>query len=218
MAIPVTCQCGKKYQAKDELAGRQLKCPTCGQILVVPQSDSPEAEVDLGDLSGFDLPAQGASDSLPLGRGPTLPSSQFPQHARTGKNHSTAANAAKNGNLWMIAAATVGGVVAVIAIISVFFVVFVPSDGEPAGEPATPDVHQEVEAPSDASNEPTSVARSLSTDSGKGTAAAKRLPGLPGAISSPPAYLLGDAPFEVRAFFETPPANQNAAPLYLGRT
>ena len=58
MAIPVTCQCGKKYQAKDELAGRQLKCPACGQILVVPQSHSPEPEVDLGDLSGFDLPSE----------------------------------------------------------------------------------------------------------------------------------------------------------------
>ena len=58
------------------------------------------------------------------------------------------------------------------------------------------------------------MARKPPTDSVLAAAAAKRLPSLPGAVSSPPPYLLEDAPFDVRTFFATPPPDQNAAPLY----
>jgi serine/threonine protein kinase/formylglycine-generating enzyme required for sulfatase activity/lysophospholipase L1-like esterase/DNA-directed RNA polymerase subunit RPC12/RpoP len=37
--IPFACgRCGKKIQVKDELAGRQGKCPGCGQLVVVPHA------------------------------------------------------------------------------------------------------------------------------------------------------------------------------------
>ena len=36
MPIVIACQCGKKLQAKDELAGKRVKCPQCGQPLTVP--------------------------------------------------------------------------------------------------------------------------------------------------------------------------------------
>jgi len=78
MAIPVSCQCGKNYQAKEELAGRQLKCSTCGQVLAVPQPTVPDAELDLGDLSGFDLGAQGSGEPLAVGVVPAPRSSQYP--------------------------------------------------------------------------------------------------------------------------------------------
>ena len=37
MSIAVVCQCGKKFQAKDEHAGLKTKCPACGQPLVIPK-------------------------------------------------------------------------------------------------------------------------------------------------------------------------------------
>lgn len=36
MPISVACACGKKFQAKDELAGKRVKCPGCGQPLLIP--------------------------------------------------------------------------------------------------------------------------------------------------------------------------------------
>ncbi|HVA51622.1 MAG TPA: HEAT repeat domain-containing protein [Pirellulales bacterium] len=37
MSISVVCQCGKKFQAKDEHAGAKTKCPVCGQPLTIPR-------------------------------------------------------------------------------------------------------------------------------------------------------------------------------------
>jgi len=34
--IPVRCECGKSLQAKDEFAGRKVKCSKCGKILRIP--------------------------------------------------------------------------------------------------------------------------------------------------------------------------------------
>ncbi len=39
MAIGVTCRCGKKLRADEDLAGKRTKCPECGQIFVVPLLD-----------------------------------------------------------------------------------------------------------------------------------------------------------------------------------
>jgi hypothetical protein len=36
MQIETTCRCGKHYKAAERLAGKHLKCPDCGQALVVP--------------------------------------------------------------------------------------------------------------------------------------------------------------------------------------
>lgn len=36
MSIPVRCQCGQSFSAKDELAGRTLKCPKCQSPLTIP--------------------------------------------------------------------------------------------------------------------------------------------------------------------------------------
>ena len=35
MPIAVACQCGAKFAAKDELAGKTVKCPKCSQPLVI---------------------------------------------------------------------------------------------------------------------------------------------------------------------------------------
>lgn len=36
MPIAVSCECGGKFRARDELAGRQVKCPRCGRPLTIP--------------------------------------------------------------------------------------------------------------------------------------------------------------------------------------
>ena len=53
MPIKVACQCGQNFAAKDELAGKKVKCPKCGQVLTIP---SP--------MSLAEKPAEGISDLL----------------------------------------------------------------------------------------------------------------------------------------------------------
>lgn len=38
MPIPTNCQCGFSFAAKDTLAGRQVKCPRCTQVIQVPNA------------------------------------------------------------------------------------------------------------------------------------------------------------------------------------
>jgi hypothetical protein len=37
MPIPFGCECGKRLQAKDEFAGKKMKCPGCGKLLEIPR-------------------------------------------------------------------------------------------------------------------------------------------------------------------------------------
>ena len=37
MPIIVSCECGKRFRARDELAGRRAKCPNCGAVLTIPK-------------------------------------------------------------------------------------------------------------------------------------------------------------------------------------
>lgn len=36
MPIAVSCECGKRYRVKDELAGKRAKCPNCQAVLEIP--------------------------------------------------------------------------------------------------------------------------------------------------------------------------------------
>lgn len=44
MSIKATCACGAEFNLKPELAGKRVKCPTCGQAFTVPK---PQAAADL---------------------------------------------------------------------------------------------------------------------------------------------------------------------------
>jgi hypothetical protein len=45
MAILFTCSCGRQLQAREELAGRKVTCPSCGQSAVVPSTATePESQ------------------------------------------------------------------------------------------------------------------------------------------------------------------------------
>ena len=42
MPISVLCQCGKRLRAKDQLAGKCVKCPACGDMLTVTAAEVPD--------------------------------------------------------------------------------------------------------------------------------------------------------------------------------
>ena len=51
MPIPVACQCGKQVNAPDNLAGKRVKCPGCGNPLDIPAiAAAPQADDGLGGL------------------------------------------------------------------------------------------------------------------------------------------------------------------------
>ncbi len=44
MPLRVTCDCGKRLQVKDNLAGKRIRCPECQELLTVPAAEEPEEE------------------------------------------------------------------------------------------------------------------------------------------------------------------------------
>jgi hypothetical protein len=56
MPITVACQCGKRFKAADQHAGKRTKCPGCGQPLTIPLPPKPVEEAD--DLMSLAEPAQ----------------------------------------------------------------------------------------------------------------------------------------------------------------
>lgn len=52
MSIPVKCQCGAGFAAKDELAGKTVRCPKCSQPLTIP-APKPAAGDSLFDDIGL---------------------------------------------------------------------------------------------------------------------------------------------------------------------
>ena len=58
MPISVQCVCAKKFSAPDKLAGKRVKCPSCGQPLDIPDpaADPLFPELSEGDLVAADDP------------------------------------------------------------------------------------------------------------------------------------------------------------------
>lgn len=61
--IVFSCPCGKKMQVKDELAGRQVKCPACQNAVTIPQQ---EVEVDVEAEEEWESAAPRKRGSSPL--------------------------------------------------------------------------------------------------------------------------------------------------------
>jgi hypothetical protein len=63
MAITFSCSCGKRLQAREELAGRRIKCPACQNVLTIPTADreapgdksTPAVEADIPPLKPLDV-------------------------------------------------------------------------------------------------------------------------------------------------------------------
>lgn len=63
MAIAFSCECGKQLSAREQFAGRRMKCPECAKVLTIPQADQPPpAEATLADAPA---PAQTVTPSEP---------------------------------------------------------------------------------------------------------------------------------------------------------
>ena len=66
MAIVFSCGCGKQLQAKEEYAGRRIRCPKCQKVLTIPG----------GEAKGVDMPASAMTlqpvKTTAEGRPPTL--------------------------------------------------------------------------------------------------------------------------------------------------
>ncbi|HEY2413950.1 MAG TPA: hypothetical protein VGI40_17005, partial [Pirellulaceae bacterium] len=64
MAIKVQCSCGKAFAAKDELAGKTVKCPGCQKPLKIPGGTAPAKATAKPDASkaaaGKSTPAKAA--------------------------------------------------------------------------------------------------------------------------------------------------------------
>jgi len=58
MALLITCDCGKKLSVKDELAGKKVKCPGCGEVLVAP---TPTVVDEVTELITAEPPAKRAA-------------------------------------------------------------------------------------------------------------------------------------------------------------
>ncbi|MCB9855128.1 MAG: hypothetical protein H6818_05520 [Phycisphaerales bacterium] len=54
MAIIVQCSCGKKFKAKDSLAGKRVRCPGCQNPVTVGSEDGPRKGKSGPASSGFD--------------------------------------------------------------------------------------------------------------------------------------------------------------------
>src|SRR5215831_16798987 len=64
MPIAFGChQCGKQLQARDEFAGRRLKCPGCGTILTIP-SGAAAAPPPVAPQPPPDVPAPPPSNPM----------------------------------------------------------------------------------------------------------------------------------------------------------
>jgi len=53
MAIAFSCDCGKQLRAREQFAGRRMKCPECAKVLTIP----PAGEPPLAEAAISDLPA-----------------------------------------------------------------------------------------------------------------------------------------------------------------
>ena len=128
MSIPVRCQCGKAFAARDELAGKRVKCPACGGVLPIP---SPPALAPLDDdplgLGGVDLSAAG------LGSGPVPAGSARPR-APLGKTPSRSAATSDNRTLLFVCAGVGGGVVLLLLALVVGSMLFSSSEDKSVAE------------------------------------------------------------------------------------
>ncbi len=67
MPIKVSCQCGQKFTAKDQLAGKAVKCPKCGQPLRIPSPAGPPKSKPQAQSLQAPSPSQGGALSTSTG-------------------------------------------------------------------------------------------------------------------------------------------------------
>ncbi len=110
MAIDFACRCGKKLRARDNMAGSQGRCTSCGQPYLVPRpkklQDAACDELEVLDDAPAPVP-------MPLyaGASPQAPRGQYGVPA-AGMMHESQRGSAVTG--WLAAMAAIGGLAALV--------------------------------------------------------------------------------------------------------
>jgi hypothetical protein len=66
MPIIVSCRCGQRFSAIDELAGKRVSCPSCAQPLVIPSADARSLTGGSAGQSGYAQLEPFASQPTPM--------------------------------------------------------------------------------------------------------------------------------------------------------
>ena len=182
----VECICTKRLTVPREYAGKQVKCPGCGQVVAIPRPQSTPT-----------APAAGETDlgqllDMEMNNTATAPLAPL---ARKKKRSGT-------GMWWAIGLGT-GGVVLIVLLIIIF-----NSSG---------DDNRTAETGNESTQRHSSMAQG-GLHRGQNFSSDPMTTGdvsLPEAVTRPPDWLADNAPFDVTAYFDAPPPEENAAPLYL---
>jgi hypothetical protein len=81
MPIKVQCACGKGFAAKDELAGKTVKCPNCQQPLKIPGAAPAAAAAKAPAKPGAAAPAAKPAAAKPAAPKPASPPAAAPKPA-----------------------------------------------------------------------------------------------------------------------------------------
>ena len=204
MAIKVVCSCGKTLTAKDELAGKNLKCPACQSRLSIPKLKVPpksrDDDRDLEDVTELQVDEETEKSTLERRAAKPSPSSKpLSRQANKIKRKGTYCQ-----NQQLIIGGLAGGGVLLAILLTWLFWPKVSIDR--LGTKLSPEVGSTTASASrDAANASTKGAGSGQTQYLK----------LPGAVSQPPDWIVAEAPFDIVEFFRPIPIEENAAPLYL---
>ena len=117
MSISVTCKCGKRLKAKDELAGKRVRCPGCGKAIVLSVSPDSKPNVQARSQTNNKAGSQARNTR-------TAGSNRRPHNPRL-QRHSS------NKLFWILGGT---GVASVIAIMIVLFSLQNDDNGNSIGE------------------------------------------------------------------------------------
>ena len=104
MSVIARCSCGQAFKAKLELAGKQVRCPACGGVFMVPQADPEPAQEDNDPFAGLDLGAITRNASNPLLSNPTLQTTKYHGGASTKSRRRTAGSGTGPKLVWIVLA------------------------------------------------------------------------------------------------------------------
>jgi serine/threonine protein kinase len=104
--IPVVCSCGQRLQARKKCAGTQVRCPTCGNFLLVPGQPASVGQVVLPSTP----PTQ------PMQHAPTMPVSMPDPPSTPAWHAGPRASPVRNSRARVIGAA-VGAVVVLVSVL-----------------------------------------------------------------------------------------------------
>lgn len=128
MPVVVTCRCGQSFRAIDELAGKRVNCPSCGQPLAIPPlppatSSADDTPLDLGNVSGFEQSAAPVHDSLAGAEG-------HPLHSASAAHSSGLPRQAAGMDRSVVLALWIGGGVVVVLILAMVLTSLLSGSGD----------------------------------------------------------------------------------------